>query len=376
MATQRFGFIFHSSAFSLWRRLALLLLLAVVATGAAAVLFLWHRYQAQQERTEALRAAHSGRFDDAEPLLRRALERNPDDLEPIKALALGHVGAGMFAEAEPHLSRWCALRPDDAEPFKQRMVVRHQRARAAANGADQQRMMAEAAADGLRALQLDPDDGPVAQEVIWLLLQVGRVAEADQLCRHWLKQQPDDLWLTYLLAKIDYARGATADARALLDALLQRHLQFTPVLLLRAVLYNEAGESDKAVPLLRQVLALDRDHPREARYQLSLALARTGQAEEAQRLMAEVQKDNLDGLLAFPHDPDAVGVKLQRAEACLGAGREEEALRLLAPVLEPAPGSAPAHALLADYYERKGQPERAAEHRRRAENPRFQSHDR
>jgi tetratricopeptide (TPR) repeat protein len=376
MATQRFGFIFHPSAFSLWRRLAVLLLLAVVATGAAAVSFLWHRYQAQQERAEGLRAAHSGHFDDAEPLLRRALERNPDDRDLVKALALGHVGAGQFAEAELHLSRWCAFRPDDAEPFKQRMVVRHHRARAAGNAADQQRMMAEAAADGQRALQLDPDDGPVAQEVIWLLVQVGRFEEADQLCRRCLKQQPDDLWLTYLLAKIGHARGASADAGALLDALLQRHLQFTPVLLLRAVLYNEAGEWDKAVPLLRQVLALDRDHPKEARYQLSLALARTGQAEEAQRLMAQVQKDNLDALLASPHDPDAVGVKLQRADACLGAGSEEEAFRLLAPLLEPAPGSAPAHALLADYYERKGQPERAAEHRRRADNPRFQSRDR
>src|SRR5205823_4457765 len=149
--------------------------------------------------------------------------------------------------------------------------------------------------------------------------------EADQLCRRCLRRQPGDPWLTYLLAKIGHARGAAGEAPALLDDLLQRYPEFGRALLLRGVLYNEAGESDKAIPLLRRVSSLDRDlllqaarykkagepdkaipllrqvssldQGREARYQLGLALARTGQAEEARRLMAEVQKDNLDRLL-------------------------------------------------------------------------------
>ena len=67
------------------------------------------------------------------------------------------------------------------------------------------------------------------------------------------------------------------------------------------------------------------------------------------------------------HNPDAPGVKLQQAETLFTAGKDEEALRLVAALLEKDPSLAPAHALLASYYEKKGQSERAAEHRRQAE---------
>jgi predicted Zn-dependent protease len=224
---------------------------------------------------------------------------------------------------------------------------------------------------------------------------VGRFDEADQLCRRCLRRKPGDPWLTYLLARIGHARGAAGEAPALLDDLVARYPDFGRALLLRGELHNEAGEPELAIPLLQRVVALDYDRlreaarykkagkpdqaihllrqvssldeGREARYQLSLALARAGQAEEARRAMTELQKDNLDRLLTGVHNPDTRGVKLGRAEALLAAGQDEEGLRLLAALLEQDPGFAPAHAVLASYYERRGQPERAAEHRRRAD---------
>jgi predicted Zn-dependent protease len=359
------------------RRWLLLILLALVVPAGVATGWLgWVRYHASQERTEGLAAAHESRFDVAEPLLRRAQERKPDDLQVVKTLGLGYLGTEQFAEAELELSRWCELRPDDAEPFKHRMDARHWRARAASNAAEQHRLMEDAAADGRRALEIDPSDDAVAHEVVWLLLQVGRFDEAHKLCRECLRRQPDDPWLTYLLAKISYGRENPGQARSLLDAVLQREPRFTPALLLRAVLYNEAGEPAQAVPLLRRVLALDRDPPKEARYQLSLALARAGQDDEARQVMADLQKANFDGLLASRHDPNAPGIKLQRAEIYLAGGREEDALRLLTPLLQDTAGSAAAHALLAAYYERQGQPERAAEHRRLAARGIGQGRDR
>ena len=68
--------------------------------------------------------------------------------------------------------------------------------------------------------------------------------------------------------------GDFREARALLDGLLARHPllardpKFARGLLLRAVLYNEANEFDNAIPLLRQVVAVDRDNRKEALYQL------------------------------------------------------------------------------------------------------------
>jgi tetratricopeptide (TPR) repeat protein len=262
------------------------------------------RHRAEAERAEALRAAQQGHFREAEPILRLARERNPDDLDVVKALALGYLGTEQLAPAEAELSRWCLLRPDDAPPFKQRMDVRHRRAQAAQAAADQQRLMQEALADGRRALEIDPEDGAVAQEVVWLMTQVGQLEEADALCRRCLRRQPGDPWLTYLLAKIAHGRGAGAEARTLLDGLLRQQPQFARGLLLRAELHNEAGEPEKAIPLLRQVLSLDRSQQKEARYHLSLALARTGQTEEAERVMAELQKDYQDGFLAAAKQED------------------------------------------------------------------------
>jgi tetratricopeptide (TPR) repeat protein len=347
--------------------------LAFLALGAAALGSFWLRFQAQRDRTEGLRIAQLGRFAEAETLLRRALERKPEDWDVVKALALGYLAANQSSDAETFLGRMSELRPNDAWPFKRRMQLRHRRARAAAAATDRQRLMAEALIDGQSALELDPRDEALTQEVVWLLMQVGRLEEADKLCRDCRQGKPDDPWLIYLMARIDYERGIPAEARELLDGLLRqspglmRDPRFAPALLVRAMLYNEAGEPDKAVPLLRQVLSLDRTNSKEARYQLGLALGRLGQNEEAQRIMAGLQKDNLDWLLADAHNPEAPGVKLQQAEALFAAGKEEEALRLITALLEKDPSLAPAHALLASYYEKKGQPERAAKHRRQAE---------
>src|SRR5207248_9167040 len=111
------------------------LLLVVVALAAVAVFFLWRGYQARHERAEGLAAARLGRFRDAEPSLRHALERDPEDVEVIQTLARGLLGTGRYAEAELPLGRWCILRPDDAKPFKSRMDARHHRAQAAPNPA-------------------------------------------------------------------------------------------------------------------------------------------------------------------------------------------------------------------------------------------------
>ncbi len=341
------------------RGLALALVGIVGVTG---VVF-WPRFVAHSERAAGLQAAQAGRWDVAEPLLRRGMVRNGNDLHIVQAMALGYVAAGQLVQAEESLDRWCLLRPNDAEPFKHRMDVRHKRARTA-EAMSQRSLQEKALADGKRALELGSWDGPVAQEVVWLMMQVGDYEAADPLCRRCLQERPDDPWLSFLTASIAHTRGANLPARQILDALLAHYPQFTRGQLLRAELHLEGGEADKAVPLLRQILAHDPAYRHQARYLLGLALARSGHAEEAAREMNEVQNRNLDRLLAATHDPEAAGVKLVRAEALLASGQEEEALRLLAPIFAQDPGFGPGHSLLASYYERLAQPAKAAEHRR------------
>lgn len=341
------------------RRLALALVGLVAVVG----VLLWLRPLARSDRATGLQAAQNGHWEAAEPLLLHALKRDDSDLSVVRALAQGYATAGQANQTETMLDRWCQLRPNDAEPFKRRMDLLHKRARTA--GATAQRQLQEKAlGDGRRALELGPWDGLVAQEVVWLMMQIGDFAEAELLCRRCLQQQPADPWLNFLMASIAHARGANRAAQEILDALLAHYPQFTRGQLLRAELHLEAGEPDQALPLLRQTLAQDPTHRHQARYLLGLALARSGKTEEAAKEMNEVQNQNLDRLLAATHDPDAAGVKLQRAEALLASGQEEAALRILGPIFEQNPGFGPGHALLVSYYERLAQPAKAAEHRR------------
>src|SRR5207245_4643191 len=99
------------------------------------------------------------------------------------------------------------------------------------------------------------------------------------------------------------------------------HPRFGAALLLRAILYQEANQPQQAIPLLRQVLELDRSRQQMARYHLSLALAQTGQKEEAQRVQAEFTYRQTLELLAERGRGDDAGLQIRLAESLFGLGK-------------------------------------------------------
>ncbi len=338
-------------------------LAAVLALSTAAWLG-WRRWEMRRAGQEAVRLAQQGRFIDAEPKLRLALEHDPDNRELLRTLVSALFGMEKLVEAEAVLTHWCQVRPEDAEPYRIRMDLRH-RVLKFEPGTARQVVEETALADGQRVIELEPDDDATARKVVWLCLGSGRFQEADRVCRRYLERQPDDPELLFLQARVCHARGAIAEAQGLLDKLLSHLPQFTPGLLLRAILHYEANEAERAIPLLRRVIAEGADSHKEARYHLGLALARAGHAEEAQRVMAEVQRDNFEKDTARPGEADSLAVRVRRAELLLESGRAAEALASLQAVLAEAPGYAAAHRLLASYYDEQGESAKAAEHQRR-----------
>jgi predicted Zn-dependent protease len=324
-----------------------------VAGGAA---FGWREFQARRDRAEALGLAQRGHFSDSEPLLKGVLERAPNDLEVIQALARGYIAIDNRPEAETYLGRWCALQPDVARPYQIRMEFWE--------GIEQ---WDRALADGQRVLELEPDNFPVQEQVVDFLVRLGRFPEAEQVCRRLLLEQPTHLALRYHLAESLAAQGATAEAEALLDALVREHPRFTAALMERAKLYHEVNQPGRAIPLLKQVLAVD-PHHHHAYHYLGLSLARTGQAEEAQRVMAKLRQllDTERLFLNSRDQPHNLGLQVRVAEALFEIGKTQGALSVLEKVLKRDPKFAPAHQLLAAYHDRQGQINRAAEHRRRA----------
>jgi tetratricopeptide (TPR) repeat protein len=347
-----------------WKRKVAAAAAALLVTSLAVLGWRWQR--AQFDRTDGLRLAQDGKAADAEPLLLAALARDGDDVEILAALARLKRKGPDPASALPLLTRWCELRSADAEPFRLRMDLRHRIARGRWSAADRLRDTEQAAADGRRVLELEPTDDAVRREVVWLLLQVGRYEEAERECRVCLRRAPEDGWLHYLLARSLHGQSRRAEAGQALDPVVRSQPRFADALLLRARLYAEADRPELAIPLLRQALALDTCPRRECLYQLGLALAATGERDEADRVMAEVNLLTLKGSMTADAAPETESMRVQIAEAMLGMGRLAEAKEQLDRVLAESPDFAPAHRVLALYFDRSGKPDEAAHHRRLA----------
>jgi predicted Zn-dependent protease len=303
-----------------------------------------------------LRAARAGEFARAEPLLKQALERDPDDAEVAEALARGYLAA-HDPQVTVYLSRWVRLRPDDPEPLRLRMEF-----------ARKHTQREEAYADGRRLLDFEPDNQQLRRTVMNLAFSVGRFEEAELLCRECLLRQPGDTVLPVTLAEIRRARGDLPGAAAVLDSLLNDHPKLAPAMLVRATIYEESGEPGKAVPLLREVKVSDPRRRATAAYRLSIALERAGRPDEAREALAELRRlQDVDTFAeAIRTQPDNLDLRVRLAESLLTDGFTQDGLSLLGAVLARDPRFRPAHRALMAHYEKQGQPDRAAEHRRLA----------
>jgi Tfp pilus assembly protein PilF len=340
--------------------------LTVVALVAAAGVVYWLANPEPDRRAEALQLVKLGKLAEAEPLLVRANERDGNDAEVVAALAVVKLGGTDTAAAERYLSRWCELRPEEARPFQLRMDLRHRVSRGMVVVSERVRTMETAFEDGRRVLELEPTNDAVRREVAWLAMSVGRHADAEAECRRSLAASPHDSWLNFLLARVLHVQGKRTEAAEVLDAVVRAKPDFGDALLLRAILYRESDQPAQAVTMLRQALTLKGCPRRDCLYHLGLALAASGQADEARKAMAEVDLLNLTAAVSNDHFPNNPAMRVQIAEAMLGVGRLPEANAELDAVLAGSPEFAPAHRIKALYYDRVGQPERAAEHRRRA----------
>ncbi len=259
-------------------------------------------------------------------------------------LALGYRNANQLEEAEPYFEHWCSLRSGDAEPFKERIEYWMKR-----------KWLPQALADGRRVLELEPQNDALRAQVAHWALITAHHAEAERECRRCLEKQPDNPELLFLLANSVHRQGRGAEAEPILDQLVQEYPRFSGALVLRGILYVETEQPEKAIPLLRQSLTLE-ENPQQsaARYYLSQALARTGQEQEAKRVLAEMQSRQALDLLKKEGYPENAAIQVRVAEALLAADQSEAAVRLLENILAHSPDCADARKLLASYYEKQG----------------------
>lgn len=334
------------------------------ALGLAAMVvafFVWRAASLNALREKALKLADKGEFLEAEPALKASLTRDPYDVDILRALAKGYLANARRDEADECLTKWLATAPDDPEALLSRIDLYRDLGQ-----------FDKAILDSDRLLEVDAGNTAWRRKRLGLLFLTGRFTEAEKECRHCLQKQPGDRSLLRSLAEIKRFQGDLAEAGTILDGLLREAPHEAATLMARALLYYYQDESEKSIPLFREVLERDPNRQRAGRYHLSLALNRVGQTEEASRLMEEVRLMQNAEVLREDTEFQRGNLTLQmrNARAQFENNDLPRTTAILRQILSSKADFAPAHALMADVLDKQGRSDLAADHRRRAkENP-------
>jgi predicted Zn-dependent protease len=310
----------------------------------------------------AMLRAERGDLAGTEELLRgQADGGSPEAPYALEALAQGYIHTYRLGNA-----RHCLDRLLEREPGHVRaLVMRGSLRQATGDGAG-------AEADYRRAVEAQPDHALARCRLGELLLRTSRAAEALRQYEHLRPRPGGDAPAVLLgLARCHRELGATAAARRELDELLARQPGHAEALLERGKLAL-AGESPaEAEGWLRRAVAAA-PFSAQANFALARCLHRRGKDEEARQYEAAHDRIVSDGKrleevkVRVGKSPSDPAPRVEAGLICLRSGKEREGLRWLLSALQQAPRDGPAHAALADYYERTGQRDLAARHRQQA----------
>ena len=308
-----------------------------------------------------LMRAQTGEVEEVAPLLTGFVDRgNPDGPLILETIALVYMHHLRYGPAYYYLRRWIEYAPDAARAYQFRgwVLERMNQPRAAMD-------------DYLRALELDPGLDRVRLRLAEMYLDDKQPLQAIPQLERALARNPNDPEAMARLGQCRYLQGDHGEARRLLDAAANGLPDDIPVLLYTARLDIEDGRPDKAEERLRHALAVDPSDT-EVRYALVTALRSQARDQEAERRGGRVRAAQGPARAGQPSPPgggEAVvarpGPAAEIGALLLQIHQDRQGLYWMDEALSRDPGYEPAHRTLAAYFERKGDLERAAFHRRK-----------
>jgi tetratricopeptide (TPR) repeat protein len=302
----------------------------------------------------------TGEEDEVRPALQRLIEaKHSESAMILETLARAYMNHLRFGPAYNVLTHWIQVAPDSPLPYHWRgWTLEH------LNNHEL------AMKDYLRALDLDPNLFKVRLRVAEMLLDDKRPLEALPHLERLEREHQGNPNVMVRLGQCRYLQGRPKEARRLLEAAVKDMPRDSALLLHLARLDMDEGRPRQAEQWLRRALKVDPGDT-EARYALVSCLQAQGRDDEAAAALARYKKyrdmlkraNRLLKQLAKnpgrdPSSPSEVGTLL------LKFGHERIGLYWLHQALNRDPRHGPTHKALADYYEKKGQPEKAAAHRR------------
>jgi tetratricopeptide (TPR) repeat protein len=317
----------------------------------------------------ALLQAHKGRLDLVERHLCHLVdEGHPDTPLVLEALAQGYLRMYRLSNVLACVEHWLGLQRDSVPALLCR-------------GRAWERVHAygKAVDDYRRVVQLDAESDEARLRLANALIEgdsENKYEQATAHLEHLWGRRPNDPEVLVRLASCRANLDRTEEALRLLEALLAEHPDYEPALCGRGRLLLQQGRAAEAESWLRRaVAALPYDHA--ANYALYRCLIQQpGKEVEAAALRDRLNdlEKNLTRLKAIsnhemglrPRDP---ALHCELGTIMLRIGQDEYGERWLLSALQCDLQYRPAHAALADYYQRKGEETKAAHHRAQARTP-------
>lgn len=280
----------------------------------------------------------------AEEAARMAAAR-PDDALLLGMLLDRAAAAGDMDEADRLTARLLELQPDNPQRYMQRLALLAEREDGPAIEAH------------LRAtIARFPDNTQAKADLVRFHLSEGQPDKAEAFLRELAAAAPADnpAPRADLVRFVELQRGAEA-ARAEVDRIIAEGGD--PVLFrtLRAGYDFQAGRRDAAIAEVRDVLggvAEPTDASRDVQVQLARMLVETGDEPGARQQVEEVLAQN-------PAHPGALKLK---SAWDITTDRVDDAVLGLRTVLDQAPRDTEALSLMADAYDRAGEPDLARDY--------------
>jgi len=311
----------------------------------------------------ALGQAAAGNVREVEGFLQKRADASPADGPLVwEALTQGYLRVYRTLDAMAVAKHWLSRDPDNVRALELRGHV-YVTGKGVVRGVEDYR----------RVLELDPTRRDTRWRLAGSLIDLGGYDEATGHLEEYAKAAAGDPEVAARLARCYVMTKRGADARRLLDAALAAHPEHALCLRARGQVALTAEPPDLAAAeefLRRAAAAAPDDY--QAAWSHAEALRQRGRGPEAKAELtrAEGMRDRLERLgelrsrklAEHPLDP-ALHYEMG---ALLLASNPDVAAQWLAGAVQLDPDHRPAHAALADYYARKGDAPRAAEHRRRA----------
>jgi Tfp pilus assembly protein PilF len=306
----------------------------------------------------SLLGAQQGDYSGEEDVLLRRADRGHSETEAIlEALARGFYFARRWPDAATILDQLINRDPNHAPALVLRGTV-----------SDRLRQADAAAADFRRAIAVAPGYAPGHAALADHLNHAGRPREALPHYDLASRLDPTDAATALGMARALADEARPADAAGRLDEFLGVRPNHPDGLVERGRLALRLGRPDKAAEFLARAAHVAPWHRDGSQLGIA-ALGELGRTAEAAEWAARVDHHRREDAelgrlsLRFKDTPGDVAIRYDLGRWYLRNGQPETGAGWLASALRVDPRHGPTHVALAEYFDRAGQPRRAAQHR-------------